>query len=147
MASVTCRVLRRASAPIADLAALRNAVNQARAALRALEAEPSLGTASAYDELGSWPLLAELAARAEDPDVIARLASARGADALLGATTAFLSAAGDVSAAASALHVHCVTLTSASSASASSTGVNRRKGEDPLLLHVLLRLARLRRSG
>jgi DNA-binding PucR family transcriptional regulator len=138
-----------ASAPIADLAGLSHALDQARAALRALEAEPSLGTAGAYEQLGAWPLLAELAARAEDlptPDVVARLASARGGDALLSAAAAFLDAAGDVSAAASALHVHRVTLYRRLERVSELTGLDLRNGEDRLLLHVALRLARLQRS-
>jgi hypothetical protein len=138
-----------ASAPLADLAALPAALDQARAALRALEAEPSLGTAGSYEQLGAWPLLAELAARALDlpvPDVVARLAAARGGDALLSAAAAFLDAAGDVSAAASALHVHRVTLYRRLERVSELTGLDLRRGEDRLLLHVALRLARLQRT-
>ena len=135
-----------ASAPVADLAELPDALDQAQAVLRALEAEPALGTAAAYEQLGAWPLLAQLAARAEDlptPDVVARLQAARGGEALLSAAAAFLDAAGDVSAAASALHVHRVTLYRRLERVTELTGLDLRNGEDRLLLHIALRLARL----
>jgi sugar diacid utilization regulator len=80
------------------------------------------------------------------PDVVARLASARGGDALLSAAAAFLDAAGDVSAAASALHVHRVTLYRRLERVSELTGLALRNGEDRLLLHVALRIARLQRS-
>jgi hypothetical protein len=64
------RVLGRAKAPIADPAGLPNALDQAREALRALEAEPSLRTAGASDQLGAWPRVTELAAQQKKPSTL-----------------------------------------------------------------------------
>lgn len=140
-----------ASRPVTDLAQLGAALDEARAALLALRADPGLGPVARTEDLGAWPLLAALhgaagGAVAVAPQVAA-LDTARDPAALVAAATAFLDHAGDVSAAAAALHVHRVTLYRRLDRVAELTGLDLRRGEDRLLLHVGLRLRALARAS
>jgi hypothetical protein len=90
-----------------------------------------------------------LAARAEDlptPDVVARLASARSGDALLSAA-AWRSSTLPATSPPPDQRCTCTAgLSTAASSVRELTGPDLRNGEDRLLLHVALRIARLQRS-
>jgi hypothetical protein len=139
-----------ASAPFGELAAAREAVGGAGAALIALQHVPSLGRFAAADELGSWPLAARLWDAAGRPAVVAPLGTlvgARSGPELARALEATLDAAGDVAAAARALHVHRATLYRRLARAEELTGLRLSSGDDRLRAHLALRMWRLAGSG
>ena len=134
------------SDPAVDQAGLGAALGQARAALAVLEAVPGGEPAATFSALGAWGVLADLwlrAGRGAPPAVVGTLGEARGGPALVEAAEAFLDAGGDAVEAAAALHVHRATLYRRIERVGELTGLDLRRGEDRLLLHVALRLRRL----
>jgi len=135
-----------ASAPLAQLPAAREALGGAGDALVALERVPALGPAAAYDELGSWPLVARLwdaAGRPSAPAPLPALLAHRSGVELARALEAVLDAGGDVAAAASDLHVHRATLYRRLERAEELTGVRMADGDDRLRAHLALRMWRL----
>jgi hypothetical protein len=139
-----------ASAAFGELATAREAAGGAGAALIAVQHVPALGPAAAADELGSWVLAARLWDATGRPAVVAPL------DALLGARSglelaraleATLDAAGDVAAAARALHVHRATLYRRLARAEELTGLRLNRGDDRLQAHLALRMWRLAGSA
>jgi DNA-binding phage protein len=139
-------VVAAASAPLTDLPAAREALGGAADALVVLERVPALGRAAAYDELGSWPLVARLwdaAGRPATPAPLPRLLASRGGPELARALEAVLDAGGDVAAAARALHVHRATLYRRLERAEELTGVRLASGDDRLRIHLAVRMWRL----
>jgi hypothetical protein len=135
-----------ASAPLADLADAREALGGAADALVVLERVPALGPAAAVGELGSWPLVARLwdaTGRPAVPAPLGPLLAARSGTELARALEAVLDAAGDVAAAARALHVHRATLYRRLDRAQELTGVSLASGDDRLRLHLSMRMWRL----
>jgi hypothetical protein len=139
-----------ASAPFGELAAAREAVGGAGAALIALQHVPSLGRFAAADALGSWPLAARLWDATGRPAVVAPLGAlvgARSGPELARALEATLDAAGDVAAAARELHVHRATLYRRLARAEELTGLRLSSGDDRLQAHLALRMWRLAGSA
>jgi PucR C-terminal helix-turn-helix domain len=135
-----------ASSVLPDLAAAREGAAVAGAALIALQHVPSLGPAGAVDHLGAWPRVARLwdaAGRPAAPAPLPALLAARGGPELAQALEATLDAAGDVAAAARALHVHRATLYRRLARAEELTGLDLRDGDDRLHAHLALRMWRL----
>lgn len=100
-----------------------------------------------FDGLGGRGLVAELweaAGRPDPPAAIAAVAGARHGDELLAALEAVLDAAGDVAAAATALGLHRATLYRRLGRVEELTGLDLDDGDARLLLHLGLRIHRLR---
>ncbi len=118
---------------------------QAETAALCARAQPSLGPVAAYDELGSWALIAELwtRTRAPAPPQIQLLTTHRRADQLLEALEGVLEHAGDVADAAKALNMHRATLYRRLERVEEITGFDLRRGDDRLLAHLGLRLLKL----
>ena len=126
----------------------RDRLEDARDALREAEtsaalAEP-LGVALVrWEELGAYQLLAPLAG-APLPGPLRRLLDHPDAEPLVATLEAYLDRAGDARAAAAALFVHRTTLYHRLRRIEAITGTSLRDGDDRLLLHIGLRLRRLR---
>ena len=118
---------------------------QALIAALCARAQPTLGPVAAYDELGSWALIAELWTRthAPPPAQIQLLATHRRGDQLLEALEGLLEHGGDVADAAKALSMHRATLYRRLERIEEVTGLDLAKGDDRLLAHLGLRLLRL----
>jgi hypothetical protein len=135
-----------ASAPVADLTGARDALGGAGAALIALQHLPELGRAAARDDLGAWPEVARLwdaAGRPAAPAPLPALLAARNGSELARALEATLDAAGDVAAAARALHVHRATLYRRLARAQELAGLDLRRGDDVLHAHLAVRMWRL----
>ena len=126
----------------------RERLEDARDALREAEtsaalAEP-LGLALVrWEELGAYQLLAPLAG-APLPEPLRRLLDHPDAEPLVATLEAYLDRAGDARAAAAALFVHRTTLYHRLRRIEAITETSLRDGDDRLLLHIGLRLRRLR---
>jgi hypothetical protein len=135
-----------ASPPFADLAAAREALGGAGAALIAVQHIAALGPAAAHDDLGSWPAVARLWDAAGRPGLtppLPALLAARGGVELVHALEATLDAAGDVATAARALHVHRATLYRRLARVQELTGLALDHGDDRLHAHLAVRMWRL----
>jgi len=135
-----------ASSVLPDLAAAREGLVGASAALIALQHVPELGRAGAVDGLGAWPRVARLwdaAGRPAAPAPLPALLAARGGAELARALEATLDAGGDVAAAARTLHVHRATLYRRLARAEELTGLDLRDGDDRLHAHLALRMWRL----
>jgi DNA-binding phage protein len=135
-----------ASSPFADLAAAREALGGAGAALIAVQHVTTLGPAATYDELGSWPAVARLwdaSGRPGLPAPLPALLSARSGIELVQALEATLDAAGDVAAAARELQVHRATLYRRLARVQELTGLALDRGDDRLNAHLAVRMWRL----
>jgi hypothetical protein len=135
-----------ASAPLTDLAAARDALGGAGAALIAVQHVAALGPAAAHDDLGSWPAVARLwdaSGRPGVPAPLPALLQARSGVELAVALEATLDAAGDVAAAARELHVHRATLYRRLARAEELTGLALDRGDDRLRIHLALRMWRL----
>jgi hypothetical protein len=138
----------RAAAAATDdgLTAARAALRQARLARLAQFADPALGAAVAFEELGAWAQVTELwdrAGRPPAPAPVLALAEHRHGDELIEAVEAVLEAGGDVAAAADALHVHRATLYRRLQRAADASGLDLTRGDDRLLAQLGLRILRL----
>jgi len=135
-----------ASAPFADLAAAREALGGAGAALIAVQHIAALGPAAAHDDLGAWPAVARLWDASGRPGIPAPLPALLGARAgaeLVQALEATLDAAGDVAAAARELHVHRATLYRRLRRVEELSGLALDRGDDRLHAHLAVRMWRL----
>ncbi|HEV7494309.1 helix-turn-helix domain-containing protein [Baekduia sp.] len=135
-----------ASSPFADLAAAREALGGAGAALIAVQHVTTLGPAATYDELGSWPAVARLwdaSGRPGLPAPLPALLGARSGIELVQALEATLDAAGDVAAAARELQVHRATLYRRLARVQELTGLALDRGDDRLNAHLAVRMWRL----
>jgi hypothetical protein len=135
-----------ASSPFTDLAAAREALGGAAAALIAVQHVPALGPSAAHDELGSWPAVARLwdaSGRPGIPAPLPALLGARSGIELVRALEATLDAAGDVAAAARELHVHRATLYRRLRRVEELTGWALDRGDDRLNAHLAVRMWRL----
>lgn len=135
-----------ASAPFAELAAAREALGAAAAGLIAVQQLPALGPAATVEALGSWVFAARLwdaAGRPAVPAPLPALLGARSGPELARALEATLDAAGDVAAAARALHVHRATLYRRLARAQELTGLALGSGDDRLRAHLALRMWRL----
>ncbi len=136
------------SAPFAQLSAAPEALRQARVA--ALCARAGLGPVAAYDELGSWALIASLwdgAGRPAPPATIVALAAAPPRRAAArGARRPARARRRRGRGGASALSMHRATLYRRLERIEEITGLDLRRGDDRLLAHLGLRLHRLRRA-
>ena len=132
------------SAPFARLRDAPEALRQATVA--ALCADAGQGPVAAYDQLGSWALIASLwdgAGRPQPPAPIVALTQHRRAAQLLVALEGLLDHGGDVAAAANALSMHRATLYRRLERVEEITGLDLQNGDDRLLAHLGLRLHRL----
>ena len=105
-----------------------------------------LGPVAAYDELGSWALIADLwdgSGRPFPPVEILALTLHRRGDQLLEALEGLLDAGGDVADAARALSMHRATLYRRLARIEQLTGLDLSRGDDRLLAHLGVRLIRL----
>ena len=135
-----------ASSPFAELAAAREALGGAGAALIAVQHIAALGPAAAHDDLGAWPAVARLWDASGRPGIPAPLPALLGARAgveLVQALEATLDAAGDVAAAARALHVHRATLYRRLRRVEELSGLALDRGDDRLHAHLAVRMWRL----
>jgi hypothetical protein len=96
-----------------------------------------------WDRLGAYRLLAPLAG-APLPPALQRLLDHPGAEALVATLEAYLDSAGDARAAAAALHLHRTSLYHRLRRIEAISQASLRDGEDRLLLHIGLRIRRLR---
>jgi len=105
---------------------------------------PVLGTRLVHwDRLGAYQLLAPLAG-APIPAPLRRLLDHADAEPLADTLEAYLDGAGDARAAAEALYVHRTTLYHRLRRIEAITGTSLRDGDDRLVLHMGLRIRRLR---
>jgi len=105
---------------------------------------PVLGTRLArWDRLGAYQLLAPLAG-APIPAPLRRLLDHADAEPLADTLEAYLDRAGDARAAAAALYIHRTTLYHRLRRIEAITCLDLRDGDDRLLLHIGLRIRRLR---
>jgi hypothetical protein len=137
-----------ASAVLPDLAAAREGVGGAAAALLALQHVPALGRSGSVDGLGAWPRVAALWDAAGRPAAPAPLPALLGAPRgsgveLVSALEAVLDCGGDVAAAARALHVHRATLYRRLARVQELTGLDLARGDDRLHAHLAVRMWRL----
>jgi ribosomal protein L30/L7E len=135
-----------ASAGFAELAAARDALSGAAAGLIALQHVPALGPAASVQQLGSWVPAARLWDATGRPTIVEPLGPllrARGGVELAATLEATLDAAGDVAAAARALHVHRATLYRRLARAEELTGLRLSSGDDRLRAHLALRMWRL----
>ncbi|HEY6890638.1 MAG TPA: helix-turn-helix domain-containing protein [Solirubrobacter sp.] len=134
------------SGTFTDLADAAAARDQAEIAALCARAQPALGPVAAYDQLGSWAMIAELWTAAEHPQpppAILALVQHRRGDELLEALEGLLEHGGDVADAAKHLSMHRATLYRRLERVEEITGLDLRKGDDRLLAHLGLRLYRL----
>lgn len=137
-----------ASGVLPDLAAAREGVGGAAAALVALQHVPSLGRWGSVDGMGAWPRVARLWDAAGRPAAPAPLPALLGAPRgsgveLVGALEAVLDCGGDVAAAARVLHVHRATLYRRLARVQELTGLDLTRGDDRLHAHLAVRMWRL----
>ena len=130
------------------LAAARDSLRTAHLALRVGLALPGLGPVVTWSALGVFRALAlvpqgDIVPLALDERVRALLAN--GDDTLAATAETYLDRAGDAQATAAALHVHRATLYHRLDRLRETTGLDLRQGDDRLVLHLGLKLARLRR--
>jgi PucR-like helix-turn-helix protein len=105
---------------------------------------PVLGTRLVHwDRLGAYQLLAPLAG-APIPAALRRLLDHADAEPLAATLETYLDRAGDAAAAAEALYIHRTTLYHRLRRIEAITGMSLRDGDDRLVLHVGLRIRRLR---
>jgi len=138
------------SAIFTALTGARDALREARIAALCACAQPDLGPVAAYDELGSWALIAALwtrAGRPEPPAIIDALARHRRGDQLIEALEGLLEHGGDVADAARGLNMHRATLYRRLERVEEITGLDLERGDDRLLAHLGLRLLRLAGTG
>ncbi len=144
--------LRRAGAPrvaaatAGDLSATRPALREARLGRLAQLADPTLGAAVTFADLGAWAHVTDLwdrAGRPPAPPQIRALAEHRHGDELVEAVEAVLEAGGDVAAAAEQLHVHRATLYRRIQRAEDASGLDLTRGDDRLLAQLGLRMWRL----
>ncbi|MGP4112093.1 PucR family transcriptional regulator [Streptomyces sp. 4N509B] len=134
------------SAARQDPAELAAAWRQALGAARAARAEPRFGGVAAWDEIGPYRLLTALPTPPDggcDPAVAPLLLPEHRV--LRHTAEVFLDHAGRATEAAAALGVHRQTLYYRLSRVERLTGLALDRGEDRLLLHMALRIARLAR--
>ena len=134
------------SGHFSDLARTPGAARQARLAALCVKAQPDLGPVAAFDELGSWALIADLwdaSGRPFPPLQILALTMHRRGDQLLDALEGLLDAGGDVADAARALSMHRATLYRRLARIEQLTGLDLSRGDDRLLAHLGLRIFRL----
>ncbi len=137
-----------ASAVLPDLAAAREGVGGAAAALVALQHVPALGRSGSVDGLGAWPRVAALWDAAGRPAAPAPLPALLGAPRgsgveLVRALEAVLDCGGDVAEAARVLHVHRATLYRRLARVQELTGLDLARGDDRLHAHLAVRMWRL----
>ena len=96
-----------------------------------------------WDRLGAYQLLAPLAG-APIPPALRRLLDHADAEPLADTLEAYLDRAGDARATAAALYIHRTTLYHRLRRIEAITGLSLRDGDDRLLLHIGLRISRLR---
>ncbi|MFF9345775.1 PucR family transcriptional regulator [Streptomyces sp. NPDC014734] len=130
------------AAPRRGLADLAAAWHEASAAARAAAAESRFGPVAQWSAIGPYRLLTALPAEsAADPSVRALLAPAH--TDLARTAEVFLDCAGQASRTAAALGIHRQTLYYRLSRVHQLTGLDLNDGEDRLLLHMVLKGARL----
>ena len=135
-----------ASGRFAQLAGARRALADAETAALCGRARPEFGPIAAWDDLGSWSLVATLwlaAGKPFPPFPIMQLAAHRRGDQLIEVLEGLLEAGGDVAAAAHTLHLHRATLYRRLERVEQITGLDLERGDDRLLAHLGLRLLRL----
>jgi hypothetical protein len=125
-----------------DVADLRKRYSQARFAYRVASAMPLLGPVVRWSELGAYRLLREVPL--DDAGVIALTDALATVPELRETAEVFLDEAGAVQRAAAQLHIHRQTLYYRLSRIEELTGLDLGSGSDRLLLHLAVRLARLR---
>ena len=130
------------------LSAARESLRTAHLALRVGLALPGLGPVVTWSSLGVFRALAlvpadDIVPLALDERVRMLLATSDGT--LAATAEAYLDRAGDAQATAAALHVHRATLYHRLDRLRETTGLDLRRGDDRLVLHLGLKLARLRR--
>ena len=134
------------SSPFSALGEASAACRQAALAALCARAQPGLGPVAAFDELGSWALVADLWSRAEHPEPpsqITALAAHRRGDQLIEALEGLLDHGGDVAEAAKRLNMHRATLYRRLERIEQITGLDLERGDDRLLAHLGLRVLRL----
>ncbi|QNP70005.1 helix-turn-helix domain-containing protein [Streptomyces roseirectus] len=122
------------------LDALAASWTEASAAARAAHAEPRLGPVAEWERIGAYRLLTSLTG-ARDPAVAPLLAPAHRE--LARTAEVYLDCAGQAGRAAAALGIHRQTLYYRLSRVEQLTGLDLDDGEDRLLLHMVLKGARL----
>ncbi|CAL9413966.1 PucR family transcriptional regulator [Streptomyces sp. enrichment culture] len=128
--------------PRTGLAELGTAWREASAAARAALAEPRLGPVARWDAIGPYRLLTALPARAAHDPVAGRLLSPAHRELARTAET-YLDLAGQAGRTAAELGIHRQTLYYRLSRVEHLTGLDLDDGEDRLLLHMVLKSARL----
>lgn len=132
--------------PQPDLKHLRTSWLQARLAARVAAAVPSLGPVARWSDLGLYRLLATLTTAELTPlvlDVAVRRLLDSGDAELVDTVRLYLDRAGNVQAAAAALHIHRQTLYYRLSKAEALTGLRFADGQDRTRLHLGLMLAAL----
>lgn len=126
-----------------DLDAVHEGARQAGLALRVARSRPAGATFAAWAGLGADRLIAQLppGACADVPEALSRLL--RDEPALAGTLAAFLDAGGDVKATATALSLHRSGLYYRLRRIEEIGGLRMESGDDRLLAHLALRIARL----
>ncbi|UED86824.1 PucR family transcriptional regulator [Streptomyces profundus] len=143
--AVAERLGRRAglSAPRQEVAELAAAWPEALAAVRAAGADDRLGPLADWASIGPYRLLAALPAQLPTDPAVAPLLSPEHRELAHTAET-FLDLAGQATRTAAALGIHRQTLYYRVSRIEHLTGLSLNNGDDRLLLHLALKLARLR---
>ena len=137
-----------ASAPRERLDDARDALAEAQAAVALARpggdaAAPVGGPLVRWERIATYTLLGPLAG-APVPAPLQRLADHRDGPALVATLEAYLDRAGDAAATAAALFVHRTTLYHRLHRIEAIAGVDLRDGDDRLLMHIALRIRRLR---
>ena len=146
------QALRRAGAELvaiggtAELAGFPRSLEEAGHAMLVARADERIGPVVEHARLGADAVVADLwtrAGRPPAPEPVARLERERRGPELCRALEALLEHGMDVSAAATALHVHRATLYRWIGRVEAATGLDLSRGDDRLLLHLALKVRRL----
>ncbi|MFD5224409.1 PucR family transcriptional regulator [Microbacterium sp. NPDC058342] len=137
--------------PVVDVSNAHLSFRRAQHALRIRDAIPEFGEIVEWDALGVYQTLValppdELNASAIPAGLRALLEAGAGDNMLLDTLECFLGSAGNVQKSASALHVHRATLYYRLARIEEITGCSLASGDDRLLLHLGIKIARLLRE-
>ena len=140
------RIVAGVGSPQPTLSMTQRSYREALATTRILSRVPALGDVLAHDELGVYDAIARIPDAALTPELVPpalhRLFAADQGSELTETLESFLDAAGDVASVASGLHLHRSSVYSRLRRVERITGCNLGDGQDRLLLHLGLALAR-----
>ena len=136
---------------VSELGSVAGSYKAALDAIRIAAAIPEMGEIAAWDDLGAWKLLSLIPdgrqLRSTIHPGLSRLAELRDGDVLLQTLEAYLDSGGDAQRTASALFIHRTSLYARLRRIEREVGVDLGSGEDRLMLHMSLRVARLAGVG